>query len=131
MIKSLIKKSITLALAFAIVLSLSCCGVGDEDIILPDIVFVDVAHIHTEKEYLTGKFVGTAGYYIDKNGKIFYFEFEDETKPIFEEKQVTIEEYSDLRNIKELNKRIAENSVDTKLEPVPKKDLINYYKSLS
>ena len=33
MMKTLIKKSITLALAFAIVLSLSCCGVGDEALV--------------------------------------------------------------------------------------------------
>ena len=129
--KTLIKKSIPLALAFAIVLSLSCCGGGDKDIILPDIVFVRAHHYPSEEEYVTGKFIGTAGYYVDKNGVIFYFEFEDEAKLIFEEKQVTIEEYADLRNIKELNKRIAEIGVATELEPVPKKDLINYYKSLS
>ena len=131
MFYKLFKISISFALAFATVLSLSCCVGGDDDIVLPDIVFVAYFHYPEKSKYLSGEFIGTSGYYIDKNGEIKYFEFEDETEPLFEKESITIEEYSDLRNIEELHKRISEIGIDTNIEPLSQEDFKKYYKELS
>lgn len=103
---------------------------------MPDIVFVMYHYYPLEREYKTGNFIGTSGYYIEKTGEIKYFEFEDEEAPkILGENdgtfiKIDINEYSEYRKIDEFNKKIKEHSFDTELNPVPKEDLIGYYKSL-
>ncbi len=108
----------------------------DNDIVLPDIVFVKYSYYPGEREYKTGKFTGTSGYYIDKNGYIKYFEFEDqEDRPFIgnyngEFVEIDVEEYSTLRKLSEFTEKIRQYSFDTQFDPIPKEDLVNYYKLL-
>ncbi|MCH5348963.1 MAG: hypothetical protein J1E40_06545 [Oscillospiraceae bacterium] len=127
MVYKLLKKGVSLALAFAVVLSLSCCGGGDEDIILPDIVFVICDYGYKRWDDAPYKI---QGYYIDKNGEIKYFNITDDYEQRWPEFKITLDEYPDVRNIEELHKKITEAGVDTRLEPMPQEDLMNYYKSL-
>lgn len=109
---------------------------ADNDIVLPDIVFVKYLYYPGEQEYKTGTFEGTSGYYIDKNGYIKYFEFEDqEDRPFIgdyngEFVEIDAEEYSTLRKLREFTEKIKQYGFDTQFDPIPKEDLVNYYKLL-
>ncbi|MBD5145233.1 MAG: hypothetical protein HDT21_04880 [Ruminococcus sp.] len=98
---------------------------------MPDIVFVMYHYYPLEREYKTGNFIGTSGYYIEKTGEIKYFEFEDE-EPVFDydNERITIEEYSNLRDIKKIHKKILENNFNTDYEPIQIEDLVDYHKYL-
>lgn len=130
-------KRILLLMLSILFLFTSCKNIsGDSEIVLPDIVFVAVFHYPEEIQYLSGTFIGTAGYYIDKNGEIKYFEFQDEENPIFDiEKDIekgytTMEEYIELRNLNEFHQKIREICIDTEFAPVTKSDLTESYNIL-
>ncbi len=126
-------KKIILLIISSLFLFTSCQNTSDySEVVLPDIVFVAVFHYPEEIQYLSGTFIGTAGYCIDKNGEIKYFEFQDEEKPIFdiEKGYTTIEEYTELRNLNELHKKIREICIDTEFDPVMKSDLMESYNML-
>lgn len=134
-----IKKLKCIFLCIVMILSstmlFSGCNTDDEfDTLttnMPDIVFVMYHYYPLEREYKTGNFIGTSGYYIEKTGEIKYFEFEDE-KPAFDydKMNITIEEYSDSRDVKNFHKKIVENSFDTEYGPVKTEELADYYKAL-
>lgn len=126
-------KRILLLMLSILFLFTSCKSIsGDSEVVLPDIVFVAVFHYPYEMQYLSGTFIGTAGYCIDKNGEIKYFEFQDEENPIFEldKDYTTMEEYIKLRKLNELHKKIREICIDTEFAPVAKSDLTESYNML-
>ncbi|MGN0609002.1 MAG: hypothetical protein ACI4J6_07330 [Oscillospiraceae bacterium] len=130
----MLNKIFALIVSTAMCLSLlsGCSEAETANVVMPDIVFVIFFHYPEEIEYVTGTFIGTAGYYIDKNGEIKYFEFEDKEEPAFdyEKEYITMEEYSDLRKLDELTEKIKENSFDTDFDAIQKEKLISYYKKL-
>ncbi len=105
---------------------------------MPEIVFVTYYHFPDELEYKTGKFIGTSGYFIDKNGNIKYFEFENEeiacgfleNTVVDKDTNSIYDSYSEYSILQDLNKKIQENSFETDYEPISKEKLIGYYDSL-
>ena len=115
------------------VVGLSGCGESKtEEMEMPEIVFVLSFHYPGVKDYLTGTFKGTAGYCIDKNGDMKYFEFEYPDDPAYEyEKEcITVEEYSEIRKLSEFHENVKANIIDTKFPSINKEELLDYYKLL-
>ena len=101
-----------------------------EDVVMPDILFVICFRYPDEQEYLTGDFLGTAGYYVKSNGEIRYFEFEDKEEPIFDYKQesITMNEYLNDRKINAVHTKVTENSFETDFEIVTQEKIEQCYK---
>ena len=128
------KKLLSGIMAVAVcVVGLSGCGESPpEEVEMPDVVFVMYQYYPIEKEYSTGNFIGTSGCYIDKNGKIRRFEFEDEQNitGILENKNISMKNYFKTRNLDAFYEKVIENSYETEYSPIPKEDLLNCYKLL-
>ena len=128
----MLKKIISGIMVIAVCLvGLSGCGQENSaDIVMPEIVFAAYNWSPSETEYETGTFIGVSGSLIDSNGNIKYFEFEETNEPYYnyDEESITMEMYSELRNMSEFHKKAVENSVDTyKYSAVSKEDLQEYY----
>lgn len=125
------RKIISVIMAIMVcVVGLSGCGESQTEVEMPEIVFAAYNWSPSETEYETGTFIGVSGSLIDSNGNIKYFEFEETNEPYYnyDEESITMEMYSELRNMSEFHKKAVENSVDTdKYSAVSKEDLQEYY----
>ena len=129
----MLKKILNGIMAIAVcVVGLSGCGESQtEEVEMPEIVFVASFHYPGVKDYLTGTFRGTAGYCVDKNGNIKYFEFEYPNDPAYdyEKECITIAEYSEMRKLSEFHKNVKASTIDTNFSAISQEDLSNYYKT--
>ena len=100
-----------------------------EAVVMPEIVFVICFRYPLEQEYLTGNFLGTAGYCVKSNGEIRYFEFEDNEESIVDYKQdnITMNEYLNYRKINDVHTKIVENSFETAFELVTQEKIEQCY----
>lgn len=113
-----------------------------EDIVMPEIVFVAVNHYFIESEIVDDKFVDvepyiqTTGYFINSNGEIKSFEFNDETilyskDDALNHLTASTDEYLTLRELNSFHQKISNNHSDTDYDVISKDKLIDYYGTLN
>lgn len=137
MANKLLKRSISLALAFAVVLSLSCCG-GDKEIIPPDVGLPDIVFVM----FFWDEDPSIIGEYIDKDGNIRSFKFTEEEgydigNEIFNDKINKIKriyQYPEMRSISKVNDLVMQHYKEADDSSIVKTinadDLNSYYNEL-
>lgn len=87
---------------------LSGCKKTDKNVTdMPNIVFVSFFYYPEKRVFNDGFFIGTSGYYIDKDGNIKYFELQNVIENIYVDSDISrMKEYMDFRGIPTLHKII-------------------------
>ena len=138
--KNKINSSISIIISVIISITLLAGCNKQEAVVMPEIVFVAVNHFATDKKIIDGEYVDaepyikTKGYFINNNGEIKHFEFEDETffkKIELEDMSISMDKYCTNRNLYSFHQKISNNHSDTDYEVVSKAKLIDYYRTLN
>ena len=113
----------------------TACEKTDKNVTdMPNIVFVSFFYYPEKRVFNDGFFIGTSGYYIDKDGNIKYFELQNVIENIYVDSDIIrMKEYMDFRGIPTLHKIIEKNSIEAESETISTvsvEQLENYYNML-